>query len=776
MKNQTYIKIKFPHILVWICFCIAPLYSQQISINEIMSSNQSVLFDQDGDSSDWIELYNHGSEGINLGNYSLSDDGGQLTKWGLPDTIIPPQSTVLIFASGKDKITNNEIHTNFKLSASGESIYLVENSSKVIVSYIDPINLGEDNSYGRLPDGTDNLMHLDYSTPNSSNNNTSQLVFSHQSGYFNSDFNLNIISLLGDTVYYSLDSSIPTNNSEMLQDVIYIYNNSTENNYFSEFPTTPEQEYISYKAWESPSEKIDKAIVVRAVSYKNGEPSSRIYTKTYFVNENDQIKYDLPIISLVTESRNLFDPNIGIYTPGVHFNNTDPEWSGNYFQKGHKWERPIHVEYFNQEGILKFNQNAGVRIHGGKTRQAAQKSLRLYARTEYGNKYFNYNLLPTRSNNIYKNFILRTSMGDWNESIITDVVAHHILNDSDIETMHFQPVIVFLNGEYWGIHTIRDYINEDYISYDQNIEKDSVDLITWDSSENLDYNNLIEYLENNDLGEQSNYEYIETKIDVENYITYQISQMFFANADWPANNVKLWKQKSEDGKWRWIFYDLDGGIGDYTKNMFLHCTNVDENVYWPNSPSSTFLFRNFLKNSDFITRFIVQVSEMLQSTFSTNSTVLKTLNIKELYRSSIQQHIGRWGFPKSKEIWENEDVNEVIDFLHMRPCEFENNLINFLSPTIFESSCVSDFIESRLSIFPCPNNGNFQIINHSSDFIEGEIFILNTQGQIIYKNPSVSLVGYANLHFYLPTLRPGLYMLSYRHNLEHEILKFIIGY
>ena len=158
-------------------------------------------------------------------------------------------------------------------------------------------------------------------------------------------------------------------------------------------------------------------------------------------------KYEFPVISLVTEQSNFFDADSGIYVPGIHFNENSPEWTGNYCNTGREWERSMHIEFFDKDGRLGFTQDAGVRIHGGKTRIAGQKTLRLYTRKEYGKSHFNYKLLPQVENQKFKRFLLRTSMGDWTgQTIIKDVLAQDISRELNIEAQEFQPAIVFLNG------------------------------------------------------------------------------------------------------------------------------------------------------------------------------------------------------------------------------------------------------------------------------------------------------------------------------------------
>ncbi len=101
-----------------------------------------------------------------------------------------------------------------------------------------------------------------------------------------------------------------------------------------------------------------------------------------------------------------------------------------------------------------------MRIHGKRTRRRPQKNLRMYARKEYGSQYFNYQLLPQRDSDKYKRFLLTTTMGSMFNTIIEDVMTHDLIRHFGVDIMEYRPVILFINGEYWGVHTIRDYQNE----------------------------------------------------------------------------------------------------------------------------------------------------------------------------------------------------------------------------------------------------------------------------------------------------------------------------
>lgn len=744
---------------------------QNVLINEFSAKNNTTIQDEDGDFSDWIELYNPTNLAISLYNFSLSDDNSNLNKWIFPEIIIQPHSYILIFASQKNRLDTSELHTNFKIASNGEELYLLDDLGAIIDQTIS-VNLFDNESYGRFPDGDTNWIVINSPTPNSSNNNSNQLIFSNQEGFYTTPFSLTINSLLSDTIYYTLNGDIPTENSIIFYDSLFINNKNSQPNVFSEIRTTPEEHLIRYKAWEAPSEIIDKATILRCASYSNGLRTSEIYTKTFFVDSEIMYKYSIPIISLITEEENLFNSDSGLFIPGVHFDSINPEWTGNYFMEGDNWERNIHIEYFEKSGNLGFSQDAGIRIHGGKTRQASQKSLRLYARNEYGEKYFNYKLLPEKQVNKYKRIILRTSMGAWGgQTIIKDALAQNISSSLNLDYQDYQPVIVYINGEYWGVHTIRDKIDERYIEYTHNIDKDSVEFM---ESGNIVYGNLIDFIENNNLEYSSNYEYVKTQIEIENYIDYTISELFFANYDWPVNNMKLWR-KIPNGKWKWIFSDLDAGFGDRNYNMLIHSTENNLSVTWPNPPSSTFLFRNLLKNDMFQAQFINRYVDVLYSVFGTRIMTNKLDSIKDKYSPEIGKHIERWNYPNSFNDWEKDIEEDLLSFIENRPCAVRENIMTFFNLTSFNFLCNYNIDDvNHLILAPNPNNGNFMLYNTNSDIMNATITITNINGQIVYKEKNVYLLKNRSKNFDLSNLSNNVYVLQIISNKYSEQKKIII--
>lgn len=134
---------------------LGTITSGDVVINEFMARNESTIADQAGEFDDWIELYNNGSSTIDLSGYYLSDGGMELTEWEFPSgTTIAPDGYLIIWADNdEDQASTNELHANFKLSADGEQIYLL-NSAEEIVDTVFYSAQVEDLSYARIPNGT----------------------------------------------------------------------------------------------------------------------------------------------------------------------------------------------------------------------------------------------------------------------------------------------------------------------------------------------------------------------------------------------------------------------------------------------------------------------------------------------------------------------------------------------------------------------------------------------------------------------------------------------
>ena len=138
--------------------------SADVIITEFMASNNGVIDDEDGESSDWIEIYNTGPALVNLDGFYLTDDQTELTKWRIPNVTIAVEDFVVVFASAKDRDDpDSELHTNFRLSASGDYVALIDSDGTTVLSEFGPDfpEQFEDVSYGLEQTGnTTNITFL----------------------------------------------------------------------------------------------------------------------------------------------------------------------------------------------------------------------------------------------------------------------------------------------------------------------------------------------------------------------------------------------------------------------------------------------------------------------------------------------------------------------------------------------------------------------------------------------------------------------------------------
>ncbi len=507
-------------------------------------------------------------------------------------------------------------------------------------------------------------------------------VFSEPGGFYSEPIALSITAAgPGTSVHYTLDGSEPTEQSPVYTAPIAIKDRSDEANLFADIETTRE-------GWIKPP-SVFKGTVVRAAAIAANGTKSQVVTQTYFIHPEGTDRFSLPVISLATDGRHFFDDDTGIYVPGSLYKNVVPErpWENpaNYTQSGREWERPVSVEFYERDGTQGFSLNAGVRIHGGATTANPIKSLRLYFRKEYGQGRLNYRLFPDRDYEKFDVLVLRSSGNDHDGSLFRDALMQRLLEEghTSVDTLGYRPAVVFLNGEYWGIHNIRERADEEYIAEKYGIDPNRIDLLEFNAEpiagDADHYNAMIQYLKDHDIRERQHYEYIQTQLDVDNYIDYMAAQIYYNNTDWPGNNIRMWREKTDsysqgaaygrDGRWRWIVFDTDFGFGMYGKENYKHDTlafaTAQNGPDWPNPEWSTFLLRTLLKNDDFRERFAGRFADHLNGTFAPERVVKLIESFEQGIAAEIDEHIERWGRPYSYGHW-SEHIETMKTFARER--------------------------------------------------------------------------------------------------------------
>src|SRR5690606_26571293 len=210
-------------------------FAQQVWINELMSSNANSITDEDGDYSDWIELYNGSDVEVNLVGYGLSDDLDESMKWVFPETILQPGEFLIVWASSKDRKQDKvALHTNFNISANGEEITLATPDG-VVIDMTPSVSIPTDFSYGRQSEESKLFHFFSIPSPGAPNNASGfeapldPPVFSLDGGFYSAPFDLNLTASDPDAVIiYTLDGSMP--DPENLDGSTYYYKNQyTEN-------------------------------------------------------------------------------------------------------------------------------------------------------------------------------------------------------------------------------------------------------------------------------------------------------------------------------------------------------------------------------------------------------------------------------------------------------------------------------------------------------------------------------------------------------------------
>lgn len=528
----------------------------------------------------------------------------------------------------------SNLHVNFKLSGEGDRIFVYDTQNQFIDSLVVP-PLIADVSYGRKPDGSESWVYFQKSTPDGSNVTESfesfsdPVTFSVEGGFYGEPFQLTLSAAGENPIYFSTDGSDPL---------------------------------VSDETYDAPI-TINKTTVIRAVTQSANSISRFPQTETYLLNTNHQ----LPVVSVTTDPYNLWDFNEGIYVMGPNAEDALPHNGANFWQD---WEKPAHVEMYEPDGELAFAENAGIKIFGAWSRAHAQKSLAIYFRDGYGNDEIKYQIFPDKKLDEFRHLVLRNSGNDWNNTMFRDALITSLFHE-DIDKQAFRPAVIYLNGEYWGIQNIREKVNEDFLAKNHDLDPDEITILENNAmlveGDPSHYRAMIDFITSNDLADSENYAYVKTQMEVDNFIQYEIGNIYADNKDWPGNNIKFWRDNN-GGKWRWIAYDADFGFDIWNERFVsFNTVNFVMEPYgpdWPNPPWSTLLLRNLLKNEVFKLRFINAFADCLNTALLPESVIGKIDEMSGQTGSEINAHMDRW--EGSMNYW-NSQVQNMKSFATDRP-------------------------------------------------------------------------------------------------------------
>ena len=530
--------------------------------------------------------------------------------------------------------------------------------------------------------------------------------FSHQSGFYKEGFYLTLTATSPDQrILYTTNGADPSMSSSS------VHNGETI-------------EYLKPIFIEE-----NRNVVIRGMTFDKDGTRSNVITHTFFVKPG-VASHTFPIMSITTDPDGFFNDERGIYVPGNLYQNIYPEtpWinPANYTQRGLKWERPIYLQMFNSTGEVLLAQNAGVRVHGGGSTYFPQKSLRIYAKQEYDPQgQFIYDFFPSLNNRFqdgevttFKTLILRNGGNDWQWTFFKDALSHDILTPTKLDIQAYYPVVVYLNGEYWGLYNLRPRFDSDYFNKFYKIEGNDIALLEevmitkignlgesstlriGDDKDLQHFENLFkmidtDYLDNeykvsSTLSDPEKYTEFSLSIDIENLIDYYAVQIYFNNADWPGNNEFIWRKKvsnqvlgsdvhyGHDGKYRWMIVDTDFGFMNPSNNKLASVLS-DSDIEYTGVLRSTFFIRSLMQNIEFRNAYINRSADLLNTLLKENVVINKINQFEQLYYPEIDEQIARWGNLEGSVGKWLENVEEMREFALLRPEYQRQHILDYFS-------------------------------------------------------------------------------------------------
>ena len=561
-----------------------------------------------------IELYNTSDNDINLTGYSISDKGGN--KYNFKNQIIKKNGYIVLYKNtfGFGINNTNEI---INLTHDGQIIDTF-NVNRLVGSISTGITDGKKVYYKNITLGSVNAKetYLGFSD---------EVMFSINGGYVNKDTEITLSTLHDSTIYYTTDGSFPNKNS------------------------------IKY---DKPI-KINKTMVIKAISYRDNYLESNIVSRTFNVGRRHNIAY----ISISSNYNNLFGGN-GLIT----------NYTSNAYKK-------VSVEFYEAGGILGTSFTSDAKLSGMDSRKEPQKSISLYLRKKYGQSFVNYPFFNDVNYHSYSSILLRNAGEDPKGIRIMDAVLTRILKgEMDIDMQEYRPVVVYLNGNYYGIYNLREKLNGDYVESKFGIDNDDIDLIKYSTAtkgSTSDYNKLVNYINSHNPAEKSVYEYLKTKIDIQELINYWIVESFYGNTD--LGNIRYWK--SDNGKWRFMLYDLDWSLW----NMGL---DMGYPVKYVKVPAATYLsssiniVRKLYQNSEFKDLYLTSLSKYLKTTFKKDRMIKIVDELAKEIEDEMPYHINKWGSSYSRissmSAWRN-NLKNFKNTLSIRYDRVVNNLRSYFN-------------------------------------------------------------------------------------------------
>lgn len=577
---------------------------------------------------DWVELHNGGTGSISLAGWVLTDSQAE-NKYIFPSVTLNTGEYCIVYCATEGGTAP------FNISKSGETLYLKDDEGRVRDRYETGV-MTKGQSSGRLENNASiDRVFFDTPTPGIPNdaNHTAGYaatpIFSETELYQTNAFSLRIQSSENATIYYTTNGSKPTTSSKHYTEPIPITGNT----------------------------------VVRAFAVEAGKQDSQEVSFTYLFEEPHQ----LPVvsISLAPEDK-------------------DAVWSAKSKQSNTKVEKEGYVTYYEADGKLGICFPTGVKSKGAGTLGYKQPSLSLNLRGIYGQTHVTYPFFEEYGWETFGALVVRNSGQDNTHGRIRDSLASRICMGLNVDVAATKPVVVYVNGKYYGLYDLNEDQNADYLVTHYGVNKDNVEIIRYSQTtvrgSNKNWKSLLSYIESNDTSAGSVYAKLQEKVDVEYTMDYLICTIYLCNSD--VANQKYWHTMDNDIRWRPILYDFDFAMGyngsSFKRNM-MGTLFSKNGVDTATSHLKTTLYYGLSRNSQWRDQFVERFVELIVTTFDPQrcSDILDQL-VSEM-EPEMARHTKYWGSkysPGSVSAWKQE-VERIRTWLQNRPEEVLKQLKSY---------------------------------------------------------------------------------------------------
>jgi hypothetical protein len=558
---------------------LVPARAEALRITEFLALNDGIVVDEDGDPSDWLELYNETAGDVDLDGYYLTDDEDDLVQWRLPSVVMAPGQYLLVWASGKDRsVAGAPLHTNFRLSGSGEYLALVQPDGATIEHDYAPEFPEQDNdiSYGLAADFLTRRCFLD-PTPGAANDTSrpcgqvADVEFSVERGFFDAPLSVSLSTpTAGAVIRYTTDASTPTE----VHGAIYAGPIAVD--------TTTALRAAAFAPELLPAPAITHTYIFPADVIRQNEadlvpPYPTHWTggtgadydmdpevvddPAYAATIVEDLK-TIPTMSLVTDIDNFFGATEGIYT---HVQG-----------RGVAWERPVSMEIVYPDGRPGTQINCGVRMQGDLSRSSSAKkhSMRLLFKSIYGPSKLEFPLFPGNPVEKFDTVTLTaTHNNSWHAGYSrTQYIRDSWAKDTQLAMgrpgAHTTYVHLYLNGMYWGLYRPTERPDASFLAEHLGGDKEEYD--AWKSGELIDGEpeawKQAHDLARGPLTDPADVAAFYDLVDVDNLIDYMLVNFYAGNFDWDFKNWYAGRRRAPGEKFRFFSWDAELIFGTLNSN------------------------------------------------------------------------------------------------------------------------------------------------------------------------------------------------------------------